>query len=608
MLKYYFFSGLFWVFFSVNGQSVLRYNEDSFTFKQLNDTLNVANREDGTYQLFLQLYLNKAKKEQHTEHLFEAYYRLSGYEPSAKIAHIYTDTLFDVAKKLPEFYYIRALQTKATNYYYEKDYINSLKYELQALHKINKEKEPYAYYKSIYSIGLVYFHIQEYGKAYHYFNQARVYYQESTDYSHVQGYFNSLYREAFALYYLNNYAESTDLIQTGLNKKNLLRADDVTYKLSYFNYVLALNMYREKHYTESVALLKNQIDVIVSNNDFANLATLYYYMGLNYQQLNNKENAVVYFKKTDAIFKDHNYSNPEIKEAYTYLIDHYRKQNNVNQELFYTNRMIEVMQYLQREYQSLSGTLHYKFDIQGLQADKERLEKDLNKQGIFTLYIALAGGIIALLLFVIAIRNSRKKRMYLKNYNNLLKERSVQQEPDTVENDELYNMVTINQTEELAAYQWAQYSETVAETEETKENNPFSKKIWDELTQRVTTFEEEKQFLRCITLNDLVAEWNTNRTYISKYINQTKGKQFPDYLNDLRVDYFLKASVTDKKWNKLKIEAIAQKLGFTSARSFSSAFLKKTKVSPSFYLKKEKEKESLKEKQPFIAMEASQVS
>src|SRR5690606_15731466 len=194
--------------------------------------------------------------------------------------------------------------------------------------------------------------------------------------------------------------------------------------------------------------------------------------------------------------------------------------------------------------------------------------------------------------FVIAIRNSRKKRMYLKNYNNLLKERSVQQETATVENDGRYNMATINQTEELAAYQWTQYSETVAETEETKENNPFSKKIWDELTQRVTTFEEEKQFLRCINLNDLVAEWNTNRTYISKYINQTKGKQFPDYLNDLRVDYFLKASVTDKKWNKLKIETIAQKLGFTSARSFSSAFIKKTKVSrPSFYLKKEKEKE-----------------
>lgn len=604
MLKYYFFLGVFWVFFSVNGQSILRYNEDSFTFKQLNDTLNTANKKDGTYQLFLQLYLNKAKKELDTKHLFEAYYRFSGYEPSAKIAHIYTDSLFDIAKKLPEFYYIRALQTKATNYYYEKDYINSLKYELQALHKINKEKEPYIYYKSIYGIGLMYFHIQEYDKAYHYFNQARGYYQTGKDYNHVQGYFNSLYREAFALYYLNRYKESVNLIQTGLNKKNLLRADDVAHKISYFNYVQALNLYREKHYTESVALLKEQIAAIASKNDFANLATLYYYMGLNYQQLNNKAEAVVYFKKTDNIFTTHNYSNPEIKEAYPHLINYYREQKNVNQELFYTNRMIEAMQYLQREYQSLSGTLHYKFDIQKLQADKERLENDLNKQGAF----AFAGGIIALLLFVIAIRNSRKKRMYLKNYNNLLKERSVQQEQDTVENNELYNMVTINQTKELAAYQWVLYSETVLTAKESRDNNPISKKIWDELTDCITTFEKEKQFLRCMNLNDLVNEWNINRTYISKFINQTKGKQFTDYLNDLRVDYFLKASATDKKWNKLKIEAIAQNLGFTSARSFSSAFLKKTKVSPSFYLKKEEEKEDLKEKEPLITMEASQLS
>ena len=584
MLKYYFFLGLFLVFFSVKGQPVLKYNDDSFTFKQLNDSLNVANRENGTYQLFLQLYLNKAKKEQHTEHLFEAYYRFSSYEPSAKIAHAYTDSLFIVAKKLPEFYYIRALQAKATNYYYEKDYINSLKYELLALDKIDKEKEPYAYYKSIYSIGLVYFYIQEYQKAYHYFNQARVYYQTGKDYNHVQGYFNSLYREAFALYYLNRQAESTALLQTGLDKKGLLNSDDAVYKIPYFNYVLALNQYHEKHYTESIVLLTDQIDAIALKNDFANLATLYYYIGLNYQQLNNKEDAVAYFIKTDAIFKDHKYSNPEIKDAYTYLIDYYREQKNVNQELFYTNRMIDVMQYLQKEYRSLSGTLHYKFDTQGLLTDKQRLEKSLSKQGTFTFYITIAGGVIALILLFIAVRNNRKKRMYLKNYNNLLKERSVQHELPVVENKQTYT-VAVDQSKDFSTYQWTQYSET----EETKENNTINKKIWDELTLRIRVFEENNEFLKGISLNDLAAEWNSNRTYISKYINQTKGKQFTDYLNDLRIEYFLKASATDKKWNKLKIDAIAKKLGFTSARSFSTAFTKRTEISPSFYLNKEKE-------------------
>src|SRR5690606_14060540 len=207
-----------------------------------------------------------------------------------------------------------------------------------------------------------------------------------------------------------------------------------------------------------------------------------------------------------------------------------------------------------------------------------------SKQGTFTFYITIAGGAIALILLFIAVRNNRKKRMYLKNYNNLLKERSVQHKLPVVENEQTYT-VAVDQSKDFSTYQWTQYSET----EGTKENNTINKKIWDELTLRIHTFEENNEFLKGISLNDLAAEWNSNRTYISKYINQTKGKQFTDYLNDLRIDYFLKASATDKRWTKLKIEAIAKKLGFTSARSFSTAFTKRTEISPSFYLNKEKE-------------------
>ena len=589
MLKYYFFLSVFWVFLSVNGQSVLRYNKDSFTFKQLNDTLKVANREDGTYQQFLQLYLKKAKKEQHTKHLFEAYYKLSGYEADPQKAHSYTDSLLNIAQKLPDAYYVRALQTKATNYYYQKDYINSLNYELQALHKINKEKEPYAYYKSIYSVGLVYFHIQEYDKAYRYFNQARVYYQKSTDYSHVQGYFNALYREAFALYYLNNYAESTQLLQTGLNKKNLLRADDVTYKLAYFNYVLALNRYRQKNYTESIALLKNQINVIASNNDFANLATVYYYMGLNYQQLNSKDEAVAYFKKTDAIFKDYNYSNPEVKDAYTYLINYYKEQTNLTQQLFYTNQLINVTQFLQQEYKQLNKILHHKFDTKELLAAKADLEKELQKQNAFTSY--LAGGAVLIVLFLggMVLYNNRKKHRYLENYNALLKKLNIQTAQNTV-TDPIYQVVPLKQLNNLSADEWTKYQGIPQKQTKAKVKNIISKKLWNDLTNWIDTFEKEEQFLQALTLNDLVNQWQINRTYISSYINQTKGKQFTQYLNDLRINYFLKVSATDKKWYFLKIEAIAEALGFSNARSFSKAFEKSTKMPISFYLKKETSK------------------
>ena len=97
-----------------------------------------------------------------------------------------------------------------------------------------------------------------------------------------------------------------------------------------------------------------------------------------------------------------------------------------------------------------------------------------------------------------------------------------------------------------------------------------------------------------ITLNDLANQWNTNRTYLSQFINSYKEKSFIDYLNGLRITYFLDKVDTDKKWSKYKIQAIADQLGFSSARSFSSAFMKSTGMSPSFYLQQvnlEKEKE-----------------
>lgn len=582
MLKQYFLLCLLCVFFRANSQSVLKYNEDSFSFNQLNDSLDNASREDGSYQYFLQLYLNKSKKEQNASHLFEAYYRLSSYEPSAEMAHIYADSLFEVAEKLPELYYIRALQTKATNYYYEKDYINSLKYELQALNKIDQEKEPYVYYKSIYSVGLVYFHIQEYSKAYHYFNQARVYYQASADYSHVQGYFNSLYREAFALYYLKNYAESTHLIQTGLTKKHLLKPNDAASKISYFNYVLALNLYRQKHFTESIALLKDQISTLDLKNDFANLATLYYYMGLNCQQLNNKEEAVVYFKKVDSIFKYHVYSNPEIKEAYSCLIAYYRELNNTKSELYYTNRMIEVLQFLQTEYQLLSNSLHYNFDINSLQNDKQRLENDLNSKNLYTRYFILLGIAIVLCLLFITVYNFRKKKEFLKNYNDLLQQRAHLPAPLPANEKEAPAYSTVHSLAENHN-EWVNY--TLPAFNEIKEAPAIDGKILKELMGRLHTFEETAAFLnKEISLNDLAQQWNTNRSYLSQFINSYKEKSFTDYLNGLRIAYFLDKVDTDKRWHKYKIQAVAEQLGFSSARSFSAAFLKTTGMSPSFYL------------------------
>lgn len=570
------------MFFVANSQSSLKFNEDDFTLNQLHDSLENMNSDHSKYHFFLQLYLQKAKHLNNDKHLFEAYDKFYSIAHSSNNLHAYSDTLLTIAKKLPVNYYIRALQSKATAFYFEKDYINSLSYELKILNEIDKKQDAYSYYKSMYNIGLVYFHIQEYNKAYSHFKEARTYFESETSYNHIQGYFNSLYREAFTLYYLKRNEESTALINIGLNKMNLLKEEDLQFKTPYFNYVLGLNLFQKKQFQESINLLKTNVETIAVNDDFANEATIYYYLGLNYWHLNDKERAVVFYKKIDTIFKNHNYSNPEIKDAYTYLINYYKEQGNVKEELHYTNQLLDVMKYLQVEYKQLAGTLHNTIDVKTLISDKERLEKDLNKKSIYTRYLTIIGISIALCLIFIAIYNYRKKKEFLKNYNELLKQR----EPLPIQEsrDESYPIVS-NSLNPLAINinEWGKY--TLPFIENTKDTPVVDDKILKELIIHLNAFEKNHLFLnKDINLNDLATQWNTNRTYLSQFINSYKEKSFIDYLNSLRISYFLDKVDTDKKWTKYKIQAIAELLGFSSARSFSSAFMKITGMSPSFYL------------------------
>src|SRR5690606_80943 len=98
----------------------------------------------------------------------------------------------------------------------------------------------------------------------------------------------------------------------------------------------------------------------------------------------------------------------------------------------------------------------------------------------------------------------------------------------------IYQVVPLKQLNNLSANEWTQYQGIPQKQTKAKVKNIISKKLWNDLTNWIDTFEKEEQFLQVLSLNDLVNQWQINRTYISNYINQAKGKQFTEYLNDLR--------------------------------------------------------------------------
>ncbi|MEM6687757.1 MAG: helix-turn-helix domain-containing protein, partial [Bacteroidota bacterium] len=65
-----------------------------------------------------------------------------------------------------------------------------------------------------------------------------------------------------------------------------------------------------------------------------------------------------------------------------------------------------------------------------------------------------------------------------------------------------------------------------------------------------------------------------------------KQKKFIQYITDLRIDYALEKLANDKKFRAYNIKSIAAELGYNSAESFSKDFKRRTKLYPSYYIKK----------------------
>ncbi|TEB41336.1 AraC family transcriptional regulator, partial [Flavobacterium circumlabens] len=81
-------------------------------------------------------------------------------------------------------------------------------------------------------------------------------------------------------------------------------------------------------------------------------------------------------------------------------------------------------------------------------------------------------------------------------------------------------------------------------------------------------------------------------SYLSKIINFYKGKNFSQYINDMRIIYAITKIKSDKKFRMYTIKAISEEVGFSNSESFAKAFYNNTGLQPSYFIKKIEENES----------------
>ena len=84
-----------------------------------------------------------------------------------------------------------------------------------------------------------------------------------------------------------------------------------------------------------------------------------------------------------------------------------------------------------------------------------------------------------------------------------------------------------------------------------------------------------------LTLTEVAEKLHTNKTYISRLVNNTYNLAFPDLINTLRVDYAEQYIIAHRDARQ---QEIAEACGFTSASTFNNIFKKITGMTPKIWL------------------------
>lgn len=568
-------------------QNVLE--QKSFDF--LSNYLDHHKSADTLYFEYAKAYENKAFKAHDLEKLFyiKSKYIVHGNAFSDKLAH--AQQLLNLAKQQNNTRYVGlANNLLSLVYFMERNLEQALHYELLAEELLSQTNDLYNLNKSRFGIGSMYYFLGDYEKALTFFNQTAGYYKSQDSYNDLNGYLSSLRYIGKCYFALKKYKEIDEVLEIASENANHLKTQHRELNDAYFSLLKGQKLWAQKQHAVSLTCLQKAVPVIINNDDFANEHLAYLYMGKNLWALNEKEAAVEQFKKIDDLFTTKQYSDLNLLEAYTYLITFYKTDNNLSQQLFYTERLLEVTNELQTKNKGLSSVLHSKYETKKLEANRKELQTKLNtqKQKGYLLYgfaLSLAIGFIGYIIY------NRKKQKALRSKYEYFAQKQLLMElnvrpvviSNTAEDQQAEKIVVEEKTEEQ-----------INKPEQKADKKVLAEDKVQEIIEKLTQFEENSGFLNPnITLGSLAKDFDTNAKYLSEVINSTKNENFSSYVNKLRIKYAVLQLHEKKSYRKLTINALADKFGFNNARSFSDAFFKVTGLKPSYYISQLKKDEKM---------------
>ena len=535
---------------------------DSLSSKSFN---YLENNLDGTIEknpnkaiIYANTILIKAKLAKNQRKTSAAYLYLfkSTFKPA------YLDSMITVSKQVKDFDNVALGYLKKGNYFYfTSDYTKSLENYLQA--RDFAKKDGVIFSTANFNIGLLKLDLGNYHEAQKLFINYKEY-LENRNLEKTKDYVSCLYSISYTYSKMNKLDLSDSFVKLGLRKNT-----EIDSLVNYSNLMLVsgINQYKRKNYLRAVKILENVSKLMKQNSSKKqNLALSEFYVGMSLYEINNIK-FLDKFKTVDSIIIKTENADPQLAEFYPILIKHYEKVGDKKKQLYYIEHFLQVERILNKNSKILAKEINKKYDIPILLKEKENLISDLNSKNSVLFWICGIISFVLILLIFLYFNKSKKTKYYQKKAIAL----TINRTPIPIKT--IYNKQ--ESTDELCLKMGTGISK-----------KGLSEDILKAIKSKIEKFEKNKEFLnKDLSLEILAKEFETNRDYLSKAVNELKGKSFSQYINELRIEFLVEELKTNLNLQKLTIAGIADEIGFSNSESFNNSFKKITGTLPSFYLK-----------------------
>lgn len=510
--------------------------------------------------------IGQSKYYNNNKWLVQAYKDAVMYSPYPYQKLVYADSTITTALRSrdPDLMTTAYLGKGIVYYSNYKKYQLALDQYLKAFSYSQNIKDDYLRYKVLYHIGVVKNYLAYYEESSKHFNDCIAYFEKKIrlsqhpnhHYNYTKGYTNSLHQLAIAQQYLGHQKQSDSIVRIGLS----LTVGQPQFEQEYALFLKskAIAEFYHQSYDRSINDLNQSLVLLDFRQDYVWIALIHFYLGENYHHKGDLNRALMHNRKVDSIFVKHSVIIPEIKQNFEHLMRFSQKNQDIENQLYYTSQLLKADSIIAKDFRFLSTKIHTEFDTQKLLAEKKKLERSNEFRNVLVIVL----GFIGLALLYLYLRWYYKERKINKKYQSLKHRMSTAK---TVMPDLNTGVIRKSVLPEM---------------------------VYKELNDKIISFEQELQFKdSSINLNTLAAKLGTNSSYLSIFINETKGMNFKRYLNGLRIEYITRLLTENKKYQNYTIEALAQECGMLTRQNFSNFFLEINGIRPIDYIRKLKEEQ-----------------